>query len=66
VRQLGFDPAARLARVPPDQDVRRGVPKAADESGPETPDGWMIQRILARMSADAVGTEQPGAVTCHC
>jgi len=42
------------------------MPKTTDERGPETPDGWRIQRIFARMAADAVGAEQPGAVTCHC
>jgi len=66
VRELGFDPAARLAGVPSDQDMRRGVSKTPDERGPETTDGWRIERILARMAADAVGAEQPGAVTCHC
>ena len=76
VRELGFDPRTRLARVAPDEDLhparclsRRGLGGGgAHQGGAETANGRSIERISSCGAADAVGAEQPRdrlRVVCH-
>ena len=61
VRELGLDPAARLARVAADEQLRRRgtVRQRPHQRGAEPAHRRRIERRLARDTADAVGAEHP-------
>src|SRR5262249_14173309 len=58
--EIGFQPLAGLAGVPPDQDARRTsvVGKRTHEGGTYSTDRRMVERIFAGRATHTVGPEQ--------
>ena len=62
MRQLALDPFAGFTRIAANQEARMAFRESPDERGAETTHGQVIERICARLAADAVCAEES---RCH-